>query len=825
MSISVMRHSHPRLLRAPDDPDFSFAPPTDPVRRRILENIVADCRDFGARRPWKKIPERPHSPHPYHQLYITFYTAMQASALIEHYAFAWKLTREQGWLERAKKWLLAACSWEHSDRIEEHFYSANRYMQAFALGLDLLGDQLTSKQEDQLTRCLIKIMRRWWPDVEKARQNPAGGHHAVVDNGHFGVAALHLLGKHSEASQWVEAVVERFRCSIMLPGSGCGVDGEPVDGPSFWTWENLWMLQFADALRNVCGIDLYREFPRRCTVPLKWFRYQLSGPDDAMAAGRRPVWSPSLLRLAQEAGDDELRQVALEDPQLGRIYRFGVGVKGSSAECLIAYGPYGYCYYDPAFRARRRPRLPLSRTFTKTHYGETAVLRQAWPDPALVAHLTGYTGGVAHGFSDLQLQWAGAPALRSIACEEAQPVSCGSLPCVGGQNEFVAHLAGAHEGGSFARQRLRSTRLEQEYWLLRGAAPVLLVALRRRPRGVRMAAQQGVAFARLDGRDYLQYPRQPHFNADAGALRLRVRWRREIDPRRPQVLFHTGAGLGGSLGARVNSFALGHFDGEGLVFAVQSQRSHQVEVRIPPAKAALKPGVWHEVAVAWGGFNDPHGRPFIELELDGLRQRCDDGARFGEMGLDSQQLESRSTPRPFYIHPNTLLGFGAAVLLPGTGTCCDLAKIELQCPGRQPLEVDFSAGPGAESGSGEMAFKLNPADLRTLGNKRARLGAGPRVVELLAVYPQEVAFRSEMVPFAPSGLAAGSLRQLGGRSEEAAAQVLASAGQGDALVLALAPAAARVRVERRCGGFSVRTRERRWNFAFNSQGRALLTPS
>ena len=59
MPISVIRHSHPRLLRAPDDPDFSFAPSTDPVRRRILESIVADCRDFGARRPWMISVEMP----------------------------------------------------------------------------------------------------------------------------------------------------------------------------------------------------------------------------------------------------------------------------------------------------------------------------------------------------------------------------------------------------------------------------------------------------------------------------------------------------------------------------------------------------------------------------------------------------------------------------------------------------------------------------------------------------------------------------------------------------------------------------------------------
>ena len=115
---------------------------------------------------------------------------MTATALIEHYAFAWKMTGEKRWLDRAKKWMLAAAAWEHSDRIEEHFYTANRYMQAFALGLDLLGDQLTSKQEDQITRCLIKIMQRWWPDVEKARQNPAGGHHE-----------RRLIGRHSEGGQ------------------------------------------------------------------------------------------------------------------------------------------------------------------------------------------------------------------------------------------------------------------------------------------------------------------------------------------------------------------------------------------------------------------------------------------------------------------------------------------------------------------------------------------------------------------------------------------------------------------------------------------------
>ena len=128
--IQVLREERPRLYRPADDPQFRFDPPEDEGRKRILENILADCELYYPQRPWKRIPERPDSPHPYHQLYLTFYTGMHATALMEHYAFAWRLTRDPRWLKRARDWLRAAAEWEHSDRVEQHFYTANRYMQA-----------------------------------------------------------------------------------------------------------------------------------------------------------------------------------------------------------------------------------------------------------------------------------------------------------------------------------------------------------------------------------------------------------------------------------------------------------------------------------------------------------------------------------------------------------------------------------------------------------------------------------------------------------------------------------------------------------------------
>ena len=55
-SIRVIRHERPRLLGPLDDPDFRFEPPTDPVRRRIIANLLDDCELYARQRPWPRIP-------------------------------------------------------------------------------------------------------------------------------------------------------------------------------------------------------------------------------------------------------------------------------------------------------------------------------------------------------------------------------------------------------------------------------------------------------------------------------------------------------------------------------------------------------------------------------------------------------------------------------------------------------------------------------------------------------------------------------------------------------------------------------------------------
>ena len=821
--IRVIRQERPRLLRPFDDPHFRFEPPTDPVRRRILVNLLDDCELYAGQRPWPRIPRRPDSPHPYHQLYLTFYTAMQATALIENYAFAWRLTGDRRWLDRTRAWLRAAASWDHDDRVEEHFYTANRYMQAFALALDLLDGELTATEKRQVCACLVRQLERWWPDVEEQRHSEEGGHHAVVDNGHFGVAALHLLGEHPKAEVWVKAVIDRFRAAI-LP-HGCGPAGEPVDGPSFWPWENLWLLQFADALRNVTGIDLGREVPARLRRPLTWFRAhwaaprkipdQLYYPANANVLGTQlNACSPALLRLAQEAGDEMLRDAALADPRLGRIYRFGGGVKGSTAECMISYGPYAYCFYDPDFRAakQRRP-APLARRFA-ARGGRSAVMRTSHGPDAAILWVSGYDGDVAHGFMNMHMQWAGYPVLRAISAAEAQPVSCGSLPCVGGQNETVAVPGGLESTQDWQRLRVSARRTEQEYWLLTGEYPVVLVALRRRSRGLQLV--DGIV--RLSGGDALQYEARPWFCPNGGRLRLRFRLRG--DEGGPRVLFNTGNGVGGIGGTRVNTFALVvEADGR-MRFSVQSQNGHEVTVYAP---SRVDAGVWHEVEIGWGGFNRRAGRPWMEIAVDGEARRIDDSATFGEVGRDSQGLDSREEPRTFYVWPHSTLAFGGAVQTPGVSADCDIALIDLRCPGRRRLTMDPARGLGPEMGGGELAYKLNPVDLRGLSKTRARLGAGPRVVEVMAAFGKDLQLRTEEVPFAPSGLAAGSLVSFLPSAAEASTRIVAGTDD-DVLVLAFCSRSAKARVAREGDRFWLCAGDQEFSFDVVRRGGAILRP-
>src|SRR5439155_5530655 len=114
-------------------------------------------------------------------------------------------------------------------------------------------------------------------------------------------------------------------------------------------------------------------------------------------------------------------------------------------------------------------------------FGTVVFLRSSWAQEGVVTQILGYDGGGAHGYSNLHIQWAGHPVLKTIGAAEASPVACGSLPCVGGQNEVLARIGKLESTEIGDRINVEAARTRHEYWLLRGPQPALLVALQRRP--------------------------------------------------------------------------------------------------------------------------------------------------------------------------------------------------------------------------------------------------------------------------------------------------------------------------------------------------------
>ena len=124
-------------------------------------------------------------------------------------------------------------------------------------------------------------------------------------------------------------------------------------------------------------------------------------------------------------------------------------------------------------------------------------------------------------------------------------------------------------------------------------------------------------------------------------------------------------------------------------------------------------------------------------------------------------------------------------------------------------------------GAASWPYKLNPVELRGQSRNRARLGAGPRAVEVIAAFGQGLQLRTEEVPFAPSGLAAGSLVSFLPDAAEASTRLVAGTDD-DILVLAFCSRSAKARVIQEEDGFRLRAGGRELSFEVGRRGGAIL---
>lgn len=382
------RHTHPRLYGTAADFQRLSGLRTSGVHQRIWRNLEQSaqwCLTQTPRKAWIA----PIEPDPiYENLYDRFYAIMADLAITEHLAFAYALSGEPRYGDAARDWVMASSrAWRREADDAPNgakAYAVCRLLKGVAVGYDLAYDRFSAAERDEVRGLLLAIGQKYF-DGYFSTPTIAGPtfhtHHAVVEWGSFGVAALALLGETHQADIWLAATTAKFE-QHLLP-RGLAADGAQVEGATFWASTMHYRLFYMDALRRVTGQDLFTPFKKVMQADLALASIATGrngGYDQDQASivlepsyGQLDYYAPVLLALAREYRNHTQQYLALWDETLGSLQRTRY-VTPHGEPLLFSLGGYAYVWYDPSVPARADSKK-LSFHFPSV---DEAYLRASW---------------------------------------------------------------------------------------------------------------------------------------------------------------------------------------------------------------------------------------------------------------------------------------------------------------------------------------------------------------------------------------------------------------------------------------------------------------
>jgi hypothetical protein len=387
--------NHPRLYFTKDDLPRLRSLRQSGVHAQIWANLAnsADwCAQQTPRKEW--IPTAENDPQ-FENLYDRFYATMHDTAIVEHLAFASILSdpANDPYFEAARSWLLAAAQvWknEASNKPDaSKAYAVLRIQKGLAVGYDLLFDQLTESERQEVRDAITAIGSPYYTffQVPTTAGEGYNKHHGSVDAAPFGVAGLALLGEVDEAAAWVDIATKKH-VDYLLP-SALTPSGTNDQSSNFWASTLQYRIFFCDALRRVTGRDLFAEFPNslpgaialaavagRQPASLEFNednRSILFGP----SYGQINYWSPVMVYLARHHRKPIYQYLALWDESLGSLQRTRYITPNRKEELLFDLGPYAYIWCDPAVTPAIEKKLPHSFEFPEPEVNE-AYLRASY---------------------------------------------------------------------------------------------------------------------------------------------------------------------------------------------------------------------------------------------------------------------------------------------------------------------------------------------------------------------------------------------------------------------------------------------------------------
>ncbi|MGD9494881.1 MAG: DUF4962 domain-containing protein [Armatimonadota bacterium] len=218
------------------------------------------------------------------------------------------ITGDERVFEHGRAMALAVAAWDPrgGSAMNRGDIGAQHVLRGLSNAYDVLRDRLSEEERARLRDAIVARAEDFWASLNPLRGD-AQNNHAWLRALALGQAGLVLAGDYDAAYEWAEycrqLYLGQFLCSL-------GYQGDNNEGISFWSYGLSFIIEYADMMRTVCGIDLYRQpwlsqtgrFPMYCAPPGAW---AVSFADTGKPNhGVRGPYSQSYVRtLGERTGD------------------------------------------------------------------------------------------------------------------------------------------------------------------------------------------------------------------------------------------------------------------------------------------------------------------------------------------------------------------------------------------------------------------------------------------------------------------------------------------------------------------------------------------
>jgi hypothetical protein len=189
-----------------------------------------------------------------------------ASAHLARTAIAYRITGDRRYLEGARRWMLALSAWDprgitsHGLKLADGTIGNDEasmpMLERMSLAWDWMGAELTPEER---ARVLAAMKERGNQVLGKLEADDFLSHPYNNHSGRvlafLGEAGLAFLGDLPDAARWLDYVLRAYLTSY--PSWG-GDEGGWSQGLSYWAFYVYNQTNFAEALRQAAGIDLFR---------------------------------------------------------------------------------------------------------------------------------------------------------------------------------------------------------------------------------------------------------------------------------------------------------------------------------------------------------------------------------------------------------------------------------------------------------------------------------------------------------------------------------------------------------------------------------------